>query len=323
VITVWHTFCEGNEECAVKLERLMGDELDYYVIEEMNVTRELEKSTIEWATLYLFQTRSLYPNPETRAVALTNMFRERTATTERTWRKQGLTEVSEAVRANPDHPATSRSQPRTHPARSTYSTAGSQRGANTPGLGATGQATPNTQLNEHLHVLRAQLAIAIFTEQTLEAAAVAAAIPVHEGEGPPPQVLPMDALAATSARVAADLAVASVVRIQSEITNLTTARVARSTLSYQRSEQQESRLQMEHRAMKKVLKDLLKDSPAKINPATILLLGKPASPHKPQRPSPLILSQFCAAKKLVEPQDVDSASKMASLGNYSYLVMNN
>jgi hypothetical protein len=57
----------------VWLMELMGDELDYYVIEEMNVTRELEKSTIEWATLYLFQTRSMYPNPETRALALTNM----------------------------------------------------------------------------------------------------------------------------------------------------------------------------------------------------------------------------------------------------------
>jgi hypothetical protein len=59
VITVWHTFYEGNEECAVWLEKLMGDELDYYVIEETNVTRELEKSITEWATLYLFQTRSL------------------------------------------------------------------------------------------------------------------------------------------------------------------------------------------------------------------------------------------------------------------------
>jgi Tfp pilus assembly protein PilV len=158
VITVWHTFWEGNEECAVWLEKLMGDELNYYVIEETNVTRELEKSTIEWATLYLFQ--SLYPNPETRAMALSNKFRERTASTERTWRKQGLTEVSEAGRANPDHPATKRSQPRTHPARSTNITAGSQRGANNPGLGATAQAT---LLNEQLRALRAQLTIAIFT----------------------------------------------------------------------------------------------------------------------------------------------------------------
>jgi hypothetical protein len=87
VITVWHTFCDGNEECAVWLEKLMGEELEHYDIEETNVTRELEKSTTEWATLYLFQTRSNYATPDTRAVALSNMFRERTATTDRTWRK--------------------------------------------------------------------------------------------------------------------------------------------------------------------------------------------------------------------------------------------
>jgi hypothetical protein len=84
VITVWHTFCEGNEECAVWLEKLMGDELDYYVIAETNVMRELEKSTAEWATLYLFHTRSNYATPHTKAVALSNMFRGRTATTDRT-----------------------------------------------------------------------------------------------------------------------------------------------------------------------------------------------------------------------------------------------
>jgi hypothetical protein len=39
VITVWHTFCKGNEESTVWLEKLIGDELDYYVIEEMNDAR--------------------------------------------------------------------------------------------------------------------------------------------------------------------------------------------------------------------------------------------------------------------------------------------
>jgi hypothetical protein len=89
VITVWPTFCEGNKECAVWLEKLMGDELDYYIIEETNVTRELEKSTTEWETLYLYQIRSRYLNPDSRAEALTYMFRERNITTERTWRNRG------------------------------------------------------------------------------------------------------------------------------------------------------------------------------------------------------------------------------------------
>jgi hypothetical protein len=88
---VWRTFCEGNEECVVWLDRLLAEELDTYVVKETNITRELEKSTREWATLYMFQTRSNYANPDTRAAALSNMFRERTSTTGRTWRYQGLT----------------------------------------------------------------------------------------------------------------------------------------------------------------------------------------------------------------------------------------
>jgi septin family protein len=83
VLTVWHTYCEGNEECAVRLDRLFAEELDTYVVEETNITRELEKSTREWATLYMLQTRSNYANLDTRAVALSDMFRERTATTDR------------------------------------------------------------------------------------------------------------------------------------------------------------------------------------------------------------------------------------------------
>jgi hypothetical protein len=84
VITVWQTFCEGNEECAVWLDKLLAEELGTYVFEETDITRELEKSTREWATLYMFQTRSNYANPHTRAAALSNMFRERTSTTDRT-----------------------------------------------------------------------------------------------------------------------------------------------------------------------------------------------------------------------------------------------
>jgi hypothetical protein len=72
--------------------------------------------------------------------------------------------------------------------------------------------------------------------------------------------------------------------------------------------------------MKEVLRDLVKDSTTKINPATVLLLGKSATPNKMQRPSQTTLSRFCTDNKLVEPLDVDSAIKMARLGNYSYLV---
>jgi hypothetical protein len=79
---------EGNEKCAVRLERLMADELDHYVISETGLIRELEKSTTGWATLYLFQTRSHYQSPEDRAEALTTLFLKRDVKTERTFRKQ-------------------------------------------------------------------------------------------------------------------------------------------------------------------------------------------------------------------------------------------
>jgi hypothetical protein len=83
------------------------------------------------------------------------------------------------------------------------------------------------------------LAIAISTEPTMEAAAVAAALVVQEGE----DNLPLDAFAAASAiatatKAAADSAAATVVRIQNDIVstqtdiaNLGTARRPRSTSS--------------------------------------------------------------------------------------------
>jgi hypothetical protein len=174
VLTVWHTFCEGNEECAVWLDKLLAEELDTYVVKETNITRELEKSTREWATMYMFQTCSNYANQDTRAVALSNMFREQTSTTDRTWREQGLTVVSESNRAQAsDNSGQSRST-RTQPAR-TQSTAGSQRGANTLVLNAASQAANNAHLIALLSALRAQLNTATLYAQQTEAAAVAAA----------------------------------------------------------------------------------------------------------------------------------------------------
>jgi hypothetical protein len=218
----------------VWLKKLMGEELEHYVIEETNVTRELEKSTTEWATLYLLQTRSNYATPDTRAVALSNMFREITATTDWTWQKQGLTVVSEANKKNPDNIGQGRSTSRTQPAKSTFSTAGSQCGANTPGLSATAQAAQNVRLVARLNKLRAQLVIAISTEQTMEAAAAAAILAAQVGNLE--DSLPLDAfvaasILATTARTAADSAAATVARLeanivstQTEISNLGTAR---------------------------------------------------------------------------------------------------
>ena len=43
---------------------------------------------------------------------------------------------------------------------------------------------------------------------------------------------------------------------------------------------------------------------------------------KKSRPTPANLTRFCVDNGIVEPSDVDSAIKMARLGNYSYLVYN-
>jgi hypothetical protein len=126
----------------------MGEDLEHYVVEETNVTRDSENSTREWATLYMFPTRSYYANPDTRAVALFDMFCERTATTDGTWRKQGLTVVPEANITTTDNIGQSRSASRNQSARSTYSSAGSQRGANTPVLSAAAQAANNALVTQ-------------------------------------------------------------------------------------------------------------------------------------------------------------------------------
>jgi hypothetical protein len=154
VLTVWHTFCEGNEECGVWLQKLLTDELDTYVVEETNITRELEKSTKEWATLYMFQTRSNYANSDSRSAALTNMFRERSLATDRTWREHQLTGTSTTTPRLPlEHSGHSRSP---NPAR-TPSTAGSQRGANTSQHTASAQAATNIRLATQLELQLARL----------------------------------------------------------------------------------------------------------------------------------------------------------------------
>jgi hypothetical protein len=117
-----------------------------------------------------FQTLSNYANPDTEAVALSDMFRERTTTTDRTRKKQGLTVVSETNRPTSDNSGQSRST-RTQPTR-TQSTAGSQRGANTPVLN---EAASNARLVTRLSELRSQLITANSYAQQTEADARAAA----------------------------------------------------------------------------------------------------------------------------------------------------
>ena len=233
VLTVWRTFCEGKEECAVWLDKLLVEELDTYVVEETNITRELEKSTREWATLYMFQTRSNYANSDTRAEALTNMFRERTSAIDRTWREQGLTGSSEP-RSPLEHSGHSRSA-RTNPVR-TQSTAGSQRGANTPVQNAASQAANNLRLVAQLEIQTARLNTAIQFAATSEAAAALADLAANQDGNLGAEVQP----GTFNHREAADTAAARVVarqadiaRTQADIVNLGLARPTRSTTSSQ------------------------------------------------------------------------------------------
>ena len=72
--------------------------------------------------------------------------------------------------------------------------------------------------------------------------------------------------------------------------------------------------------MMQLVKGLVQNSPTAIDPVNAQFFGQPQAPMKKQRPSALNLSRFCSDNQLVEPPDVDSAIKMARLGNYSYLV---
>ncbi len=330
VLTVWHTFCEGNEECAAWLDKVLTEELDTYVVEETNITRELEKSTKEWATLYMFQTRSNYANQDSRSAALTNMFRERSLATDRTWRDQRLTGTSEtAPRAALEHSGHSRSE--TNPAR-TPSAAGSQRGANTPEQSASTQAATNIRLVSQLEVHLARLAGSRLHASQSEAAAALAELRANRaglGDEPAPSTE-----GGFNFREAADNAAARVVerenevaRIRAEISaNLEPRQRTRSTTSSQRSQRPvgdtHSRLYREHAAMMQLVKGLVQNSPTVMDPVSAQLFGGPEAPMKKQRPSASNLSRFCTDNQIVEPPDVDSAIKMARLGNYSYLVYN-
>ena len=74
--------------------------------------------------------------------------------------------------------------------------------------------------------------------------------------------------------------------------------------------------------MMQLVKGLVQNSTAAIDPVHAQLFGGPEAPMKKQRPTPANLARFCDDNQIVEPPDVDSAIKMARLGNYSYLVYN-
>jgi hypothetical protein len=156
VTTVWRTYTDGNEECAVWLEGLMSDELEYYVISKTGLIRDFEKSTTEWATLYLFQTQSHYLSPEDRALALITLFQKRDIKTGRTFRKQGLQVVTDSLKAIPNNvgPVQSRTAPsrsQTRPPGQAHST--SQSEANLPARGSNAPAGSHRSKSERILVL--------------------------------------------------------------------------------------------------------------------------------------------------------------------------
>jgi hypothetical protein len=90
VTTVWRTYTGGNEEVSVWLEGLFSSDLEFYVITETGFVRELEKSTREWTTLYLFQTQSHYQSRDDRALAISTLLQKRELATARTFRSTTL-----------------------------------------------------------------------------------------------------------------------------------------------------------------------------------------------------------------------------------------
>jgi hypothetical protein len=87
------------------------------------------------------------------------------------------------------------------------------------------------------------------------------------------------------------------------------------------SDKRDDRKDKEHRAMIDILLGLSKSN-SNANPESIALLGQPQAPQVKPRPSTTEIQDFLVTNNLIPPQDVHAAVKMASSGNYSYLVMN-
>jgi hypothetical protein len=89
----------------------------------------------------------------------------------------------------------------------------------------------------------------------------------------------------------------------------------------QRSDSQEAIREKEHKILVEAVIKLSKSN-TDIDPALIALLGKPAAPTSRPRPSAAIMNEFLLENKLKDPVDLQDAIKMASLGNFEYLVLN-
>jgi hypothetical protein len=140
VTTVCRTYTGGNEEVSVWLEGLLSNELDYYVISETGFIRELEKSTREWTTLYLFQTHSHYTSADDRAIAISTLFQQRDETTVRALRSKTLQHVTDSLHVRKGIGSTTKGIPprsQARPAGPAHSTSRSDanvptRGSNVP-----------------------------------------------------------------------------------------------------------------------------------------------------------------------------------------------
>jgi hypothetical protein len=191
-------------------------------------------------------------------------------------------------------------------------------------------------LSERINALRSQIATAITVNRTAQgqipiALAAAdeaqnAANLVHEDNldrfAELLQTYNLRAAELATAEERAVEAFTAVARIQADTSALINYRPPPPPVATsQRSERQEDKMLIEHKAMIDVIRDLSKDN-TNINPTAISLLGKPAAARKQRRPSSSVLKNSLTTNNLSTPQDVDMAIKMAILGNYSYLVMN-
>jgi hypothetical protein len=133
----------------------------------------------------------------------------------------------------------------------------------------------------------------------------------------------------TAAEAAANHLLLEMARIQREITSLSqppaqsiprTQRASPAQISH-RTDSQEAKREKEHRAMIDIVLKISKSN-SDIDPQLIALLGQPEEPKSRPRPADANLDEFLAANHLTPPIDLLDSIKMASLGNYEYLVMN-
>jgi hypothetical protein len=176
VTTVWRTYTGSNEEVNAWLEGLLTNSLEKYIIAETAFVREMESSTREWTTLYLFQTQSNYRSRDDRALALSNLLRERESQVDRTFESITLQDGTDDIHERRGIGSKSKGIPtRSQPRPEGPGTSTSRSDANVPARqGSNVPVRSQRSIGERTDTLTRQLATAMSAHSAANAAIVPA-----------------------------------------------------------------------------------------------------------------------------------------------------